>query len=206
MTLPWTTPPAASFEFGLSDHLNCLAFFIVGGLHSNISTSFGVRDAVRVSLVLLDGPEAGGEYTDVLLFNSRPVSRLRNAAGSIVLARITQGVGRAGNNPPIELADPSPQDGQTAASWHSFYPNRLNELRQDVMTSWQQNEAKSQSGNGSHAPSQPHPSQTGTRAQWAQPTLPPPPAPIAQPPAAPPPWQTSVVPGGVPATPEQAGF
>lgn len=205
MTLPWTTPPAASFEFGLNDHMNCLAFFIVGGLHSSVSTSFGDRDAVRCSIVLLDGPNAGNEFVDVLVFNSRPVSRMRNAAGSIILARITQGVGRAGSNPPVEMADPSPQDGELAANWHSFYPNRLNELRQDVMTSWQTYEAKSQSGNGSRAQSQPHPSQAGARPQWTQPALPPPPAPVTQQ-AAPPPWQSSVVPGGPPATPEQAGF
>src|SRR5436189_2044039 len=103
MTTPWGKPPAAAFEFGLADHVGVLAFFIVGGLHADVATSFGSKDGVRCALVMLDGPEAGKEFQDIMLFNTRPVARLRNSSGRIILARISVGEGKGGNNAPIEL-------------------------------------------------------------------------------------------------------
>jgi hypothetical protein len=218
MSTPWGGVPAASFEFGLADHVGSLAFFVVGGLHRDVNTSFGTRDAVRASLVMLDGNEAGNIFEDVLLFNSRIVARLRNVPGQIILCRIALAAGKGGNNAPVELLDATPADTQLAGSWHSYYPDKLEHLRQSVMYSWQTNENKAQQQGG--VQSQPHPTHAGSRTpanNWGrsepqaapqatqqQPQQQPgwAPQPAAQPAPPAPPWAT-----GVPAaSPQEAGF
>jgi hypothetical protein len=196
MTTPWGKPPAASFEFGLADHDGVLAFFLVGGLHNSVSTSFGERDAVRCSIIMLDGPEAGKAFEDILIFNSRPVARLRSVPGQIVLARIGMGQAKAGNNKPVELYEATPQDEALAARYHQAFPNKLREVLQATVYSFQLNESKT--AQGDRVRSEPHPTHAGSRApanrsqppaqaqpgfqpgsDWAQP---------AQPTQAPPPW------------------
>ena len=162
MTYPWeTTAPAASFEFGLADHVGCLAFFVIGGLERDVSTSFGDRDAVRCSIVLLDGPEAGREFEDILIFNSRVVNRLRNVAGSTRLHRLVYAEAKGGNNKPVDLVDATEADNQIAMSWHSYYPNRLPQMLDAVMASWRANQQRAQQGQ--RVQSQPHPTHAGSR-------------------------------------------
>ena len=193
MTTPWGKPPAAAFEFGLADHVGVLAFFIVGGMHASMATSFGEKDGVRCAIVMLDGPEAGREFEDIVLFNTRPVARLRNSAGNIILARIGMGQGKGGNNAPIELIEATPQDEALAAQFHAYYPQKLEQLRQAAIYGWQQEERKAAQGMG-RPTSSPHPTHAGSRApanNWgAQPAAP------AAPPSAPPAWS-----GGPPAPP-----
>jgi hypothetical protein len=170
MSYPWEgTAPPASFEFGLADHVGSLAFFVIGGLERDVSTSFGDRDAIRCSLVLLDGPEAGKEFEDILLFNSRIVSRFRNVAGTIRLHRITYGEAKGGNNRPVEIVDATEADNQLAASWYQYYPNKLQQMLEAVLASWKHNQQKAQQGQ--RVQSQPHPTHAGTRNQgnnWGQ--------------------------------------
>lgn len=171
MSSPWGGVPAASFEFGLADHVGTLAFFVVGGLHHNISTSFGEKDGVRCNIVFLDGPEAGNEFLDVLLFNTRPVARLRNVPGQIILARIGMGQSKGGGNAPVELYDATPEDNALAQRYNAAFPNKLEHLRQQAIASHQQEERKAQQGNG-RVRSEPHPTHAGSRApsnQWSQP-------------------------------------
>jgi hypothetical protein len=183
-TVPWGKPPAASFEFGLADHDGTLAFFIVGGLHQSVSTSFGERDAIRCSIIMLDGKEAGNEYSDILIFNSRPVARLRNVEGGsgIVLARIAIVQGK-GANPPVELMEATPADEALAGRYHQHFPLKLRSLLGATITSYQMNEAKARQGNG-RVQSQPHPTHAGSRAAINQPQF-------GQQPQEAPPWATS---------------
>lgn len=170
MSYPWEgTAPPASFEFGLADHVGSLAFFVIGGLERDVSTSFGDRDAIRCSLVLLDGPEGGKEFEDILLFNSRIVSRFRNVAGTIRLHRITYAEAKGGNNKPVEIVDATEADNQLAASWYSYYPNRLHQMLDAVTASWKHNQAKAQQGQ--RVRSEPHPTHAGSRTpanNWNQ--------------------------------------
>jgi hypothetical protein len=177
-----------------------LAFFVVGGMHANMATSFGEKDGVRCSIVMLDGPEAGKEFEDIVIFNTRPVARLRNSAGNIILARIGMGQGKGGNNAPIELLEATPQDQALAAQYHQYYPQKLEQLRQAAIYGFQMEERKAAQGMG-RPTSSPHPTHAGSRApangyQQAPPPPPPgpPPAwsgqpaqapPFAQPPAPP---------------------
>lgn len=167
MSQPWGKPPAASFEFGLADHDGVLAFFIVGGLHPNVSTSFGERDAVRCSIVMLDGPEAGKVFEDILIFNSRPVARLRNIPGQIILARIGMAQGKGSNNAPVELYEATPTDDALAARFHQAFPNKLRELLDAVAYSFLLNERKT--AQGERVRSEPHPTHAGSRAAVNQP-------------------------------------
>lgn len=163
MSTPWGGVPAASFEFGLADHDGVLALFAVGGLHRDVSTSFGERDAVRAGIVLLDGPEAGKVFEDILLFNTRVVSRLRNAPGQVILARIGMGEGKGGNNKPVELYEATPADQDLAMRWHNHFPGKLDQVRAAVAASFQAEERKAAQPNG-RVQSQPHPTHAGTRA------------------------------------------
>lgn len=206
MTVPWGKPPPASFEFGLADLVGVLAFFIVGGLHTDWPTSFGERDAVRCSLILLDGPQAGKEFQDVLIFNQRPVSRLRSIPGAVILSRIALVQGR-GANPAVEMMEATPEDDALGLRYVSAFPNKLAEFRETVMYSYRVNEAKAAQGDGA-VRSEPHPTHAGTRTPannfgrpqaqpaqqpvqppppvppWGnQPQQPPQPAPVVQPPA-----------------------
>lgn len=167
MSMPWTNPPAASWEFGLADHVGTLAFFVIGGVHSGVWTSFGEKDAIRCALVMLDGPEAGKEFEDIMIFNSRVVSRLRSAPGQVILARIAVVQGK-GTQQPIELLDPTPADNQLAQSWHSYYPTRLNEMSLRAQASWQAEERKAQVSGAGRVQSAPHPTHAGQQQNYGQ--------------------------------------
>jgi hypothetical protein len=160
MTVPWGKPPAASFEFGLADHDRTLAFFCVGGLHLNVATTFGEKDAIRCSLVLLDGPQAGKEFRDILIFNTRPVGRLRNAVGQIILARIGMAAPKAGNNQPVELYDATPADDALGMRYYQHFPGKLEQMLAEVVASFQANERAATNG---RVQSEPHPTHAGTR-------------------------------------------
>lgn len=162
MSQPWGKPPAASFEFGLADHDGVLAFFLVGGLHTSVATSFGERDAVRCSIIMLDGPEAGKVFADVLIFNSRPVARLRSVPGQIVLARIGLGQAKGGNNKPVELYEATPQDDALAGRYHAAFPSKLREVLQAVVYSYEVNESKT--AQGERVRSEPHPTHAGSQS------------------------------------------
>jgi hypothetical protein len=209
VTTPWGPPPAAAFEFGLADHVGVLAFFVVGGMHANMATSFGEKDGVRCSIVMLDGPEAGKEFEDIVIFNTRPVARLRNSAGNIILARIGMGQGKGGNNAPIELLEATPQDQALAAQYHQYYPQKLEQLRQAAIYGFQMEERKAAQGMG-RPTSSPHPTHAGSRApangyQQQAPPAPPsaPPAWSGGPPAppAPPAWGQPAAPAAAPPAP-----
>lgn len=126
MSMPWKNPPPATNEFDLINLAGELVFIVVGGCHPAQNTRFGVKPVIRGAVVILTGPEAGKEYVDVLVFNSRIVRRLRGVVGDVVLGRIA--IDATGANRAVELEDPTPADEQIASGWHSYYPNRLPEL------------------------------------------------------------------------------
>lgn len=75
----------------------------------DIKTTMGVKDALRADVVDLTD---GTEYADTLIFPRVLASSLRSRIGQKVLATLTQGVAKPGQNPPWILEDAS---GDSAA-------------------------------------------------------------------------------------------
>jgi hypothetical protein len=168
--MPWKNPPPATNEFDLINLAGELAFFVVGGCHPAQNTRFGVKPVIRCAVVILTGPEAGKEYVDVLVFNSRVVRRLRGVPGEVVLGRIS--IDATGTNRAVELEDPSPQDEQAAQGWHNYYPNRLAELTKltyDAFVAEEHRQAQQAQQPPSPLPRQASPA---SGASWGQPTQP----------------------------------
>lgn len=193
MTAPWQSAPPAGSEFSLRSHLSHLGLFVVGGYHSAVPTrQYGDKPAVRCSVVMLDGADAGNEFVDVMIFNSHIVKRLRGAAGTVVLGRVVLEPG-AGANDRFDLADPEPRDEELASGWHRYYPNRLAELSAQIVATYHEEETRLKTPppppNGySQAQTRPYQPQTQTY------TNPPPPPPAPPMPTPPSPWGQTATP------------
>jgi hypothetical protein len=132
----WESPGPASTDFTLSDYLGQLVIVCVGGFERGISTSFGDRDAVRASVVVLTGDHANEIYSDTLLFNSRIVSRFRAKPGTIALGAVVLGDGR-GTQQPVDLIEVGPDAYAVADAWESQNVGVLDKLLADVVASSQ---------------------------------------------------------------------
>lgn len=147
MSYPWkTTLPPAAAEFAPSEHIGMLYFFCVGGYVATQTTPFGERSAVRCTLVQLDGPNPGEVTSDVLLFNSRLVGRLRGAIGEIHLGRFTFGEGK-GANAPIDIDEATGSDIDIASRYVSAFPGKVERLLAECVQSHAMSGNRSQ-GNG----------------------------------------------------------
>ena len=67
-----------------------------------LDTAFGPKDAVEITVHDIDDEYT---YADVLWFATVLVSSLKSNVGCVVLARIGQGMGRPGQQPPWVLKD-----------------------------------------------------------------------------------------------------
>lgn len=109
--------PASSVGINYSEVLNSLLLIEVIGLETAIPTSLGDKDAVRANVYVLDGAGTGDEYEDVLIFPRVLISQLRPRIGQKVLARLTQGQAKPGQNPPWKLAEATSHDQGIAQRW-----------------------------------------------------------------------------------------
>lgn len=84
-----------------------------------VNTTYGESDCVRGDLVVLDGPQAGTEYKDTLVFPRVLQSQIRGNAGTgrMNLGRLGQGAAKPGQSPPWRLEDPTDGD-KTVARAH----------------------------------------------------------------------------------------
>ncbi|WP_018348204.1 hypothetical protein [Longispora albida] len=96
-----------------------------------ITTAFGDKDAVRVSVVDLDAADPntgqpGSQYDDVLWFGGRLVGSLKRQVGETILARMAQGSLKPGatGKPPYELHDATsdPAAVARAEAWIAAHP------------------------------------------------------------------------------------
>lgn len=115
--MPDWDKPAESDFFKIADHLGDLVIIAVNGYEPNFPTSMGPGPAIRAEIAVVEGNKAGARYKDALLFNKKLVPQLRSSLGSVVLARIAQGVARPGQSAPYQLADFSPEDARKANEW-----------------------------------------------------------------------------------------
>jgi len=124
MTKPWISAP--SNQLDLKSLAGELVFFCVGGCHAAQDTRFGVKPVVRAAVVILTGERAGEEITDALVFNTRPVRRLRGVAGQVVLTRII--VDPSAQNGAVDFDDADETDEALATTWTDAFPDRLDAL------------------------------------------------------------------------------
>ena len=73
--------------------------------------------AVRADVAVLDGPQAGTEYIDTLIFPRVLQSPLKSRVGQIVLGRLGQGVAKPGQSAPWTLDAASEADKATAGAF-----------------------------------------------------------------------------------------
>lgn len=76
----------------------------------DVNTTLGVKDAIRADVYVVDGPLAGTEYVQTLIFPSVLQGQLRPNLGKMVLGRLGQGVAKPKQDPPWLLLDPTPAD------------------------------------------------------------------------------------------------
>ena len=88
-------------------------------VETGVKTSLGDKDAVRADVVALDGPDAGTEYKDVLIFPRVLIGQLRSRVGQKVLGRLGQGVARPGQSAPWVLQEATDADKQVGMAWLS---------------------------------------------------------------------------------------
>jgi hypothetical protein len=163
MTAPWKPANTPSSQFSLGNYVGNLLLVAVGGCHENWPLNNNTIPAVRANVVVLDGPEAGKEWLDALMFAVMVVDQFRHEAGSVVLGRVVAKRGRGNNDMYWINPEVTPQDDQWARAWDAAYPGRLAQLVQIAQSAFAVEEAKLGSG---YAP----------QSQTAPPPPPPPPS------------------------------
>lgn len=121
MTDPFNQPASAS-GIQWADFSGRLLLFSVHALETGIKTSFGDSDAVRATVVVLDGPQAGEDHVDVLVFPKVLQSQLRPSIGAKVLGRLGQGQAKPGQSPPWMLSEATEADKQVGLAYLSRQP------------------------------------------------------------------------------------
>lgn len=99
--MPFNDPASGSGDkLPLNDLNGNLLLFTVHELVHDIPTKFGISDAVRADVAVLDGTTKGETYNDTLIFPRVLRSQLRDSVGEMVLGRLGQGEAKGGQDPP----------------------------------------------------------------------------------------------------------
>jgi hypothetical protein len=107
---PFAAPAPASGGIDLNANLGALLLITVKAQEHGVKTRFGDADPVRADVAILDGPNAGEELEEILLFPRVLISQLRSRIGQRVLGRLQQGTATAGQDPPWILAEATEDD------------------------------------------------------------------------------------------------
>lgn len=84
---------------------------------AGVQTSFGESDAVKADVIELDGPDAGTEHTEALVFPKILVSQLKPKVGKQVLGRLGKGQAKPGQSAPHVLGEATDQDKDVARKY-----------------------------------------------------------------------------------------
>ena len=113
--------PATSSNIEYQPLLGSLLMFEVIAHEEHIQTVFtppGQKNpAVRVNMSVIDGPQAGKQFDDGLIFPKRLQAQLRPQVGKVVLGRLAQGEAKAGQNRPWLLQAATEEDKAKAADF-----------------------------------------------------------------------------------------
>ncbi len=111
-------PSEAGDKVPVAELIGSLVLIWVREHRTGIVTSFGEKDAVACDVHVLDGTKGGEVFDNALLFQGGLIGSLKSAAGGDpVLARIGQGVGKPGQNPPYVLVPFTAADAVTATGY-----------------------------------------------------------------------------------------
>lgn len=82
----------------------------------DIPTAFGSASAVRANVTVLDGPTAGEEFADTLIFPKVLQSQVKGNCGTgrFNLGRLGKGNAKPGQSAPWMLGDPTDSDKDAA--------------------------------------------------------------------------------------------
>jgi hypothetical protein len=86
-------------------------------LEAGITTVYGVTEAVRADVVVLDGPDAGTKHDDTLIFPKVLQSQLKNRIDEKVLGRVSQGQAKPGQSAPWMLTEATEADIKVGVAW-----------------------------------------------------------------------------------------
>jgi hypothetical protein len=111
MSIPLPTGPIQGASVGdelkYAEHQGSLLLVVPTEHVQSIQTVHGMTDAVRANVIVLDGPQAGRELQDTLIFPRVLKSSLKGKIGQIVVGRLGQGQAKVGQNAPWIFITPS---------------------------------------------------------------------------------------------------
>lgn len=122
---PFAAPSAPGSGITWADHNGALLVVEPLSVETGIQTSFGPSDAVRANVHVIDGPGAGDDYPDTLVFPKVLAGQLKTQIGGKVLGRLAQGVAKPGQSAPWMLQAPTEQDMQQAQQWLAARQNTV---------------------------------------------------------------------------------
>lgn len=109
MPNPFSNPAQAS-GITWDDHLGRLLLIEPKDVEKDIQTTFGLKDAVRADITVIDADDAPEEYPDALIFPGVLISQTRSLIGEQVLGRLAQGAAKPGQKPPWKLLEATDDD------------------------------------------------------------------------------------------------
>ena len=104
-------PPGAGIQW--EDHKGRLLLIEPKAHEAGIQTAFGVKDAVRADVTVIDADDAPAVYLDALIFPTVLIQQTRPLVGEMILGRLGQGAAKGTQNAPWKLEDASPADIET---------------------------------------------------------------------------------------------
>lgn len=110
-------PPAPSSGIQWADHKGALLLIEPISESIDVPTSYGVTDAVKANVDVLDGLGAGERYDETLIFPKLLCAQTRRAIGQRVLGRLGQGNAKPGQSAPWILEEATPSDERAAEAW-----------------------------------------------------------------------------------------
>lgn len=114
---PFAAPAAPGDGITWADLKGCLLLIEPISVETDINTSYGMSDAVRANVVVLDGEEKGERYDNTLVFPKLLQSQLSSKIGQKVLGRLGQGQQKPGQSPPWILSEATEQDQQVGLAY-----------------------------------------------------------------------------------------
>lgn len=121
MTNPFAAPAAASDGVKWEELNGSLLIIKPTAAETGIKTSYGESEAVRADVYAIDGPQAGSEHADTLVFPKILQSQLKPRIGQVVIGRLGQGNAKPGQSAPWILQDATEADIRTGvAAWEKI--------------------------------------------------------------------------------------
>lgn len=116
-------PSQGGDQVKVPELIGALVLVYVREYRENITTSYGLSDAIAADVHVLDGPKAGESFENTLIFQKALIGALRGAiGGDPVLGRIGQGVAKPGQSAPYILQPFTAQDAAVATAWINSRP------------------------------------------------------------------------------------